>query len=40
MGCLGNVLWFVFGGAVSELVSGRLSLVYYRCGDSGGDAVF
>ena len=24
----------------AELVSGRLSLVYYRCGDSGGDAVF
>ena len=40
MGCLGNVLWFVFGGQWAELVSGRLSLVYYRCGDSGGDAVF
>ena len=24
----------------AELVSGRLSLVYYRCGDSGGDAMF
>ncbi len=42
MGCLGNVLWFVFGGAVSGLswCLAGLSLVYYRCGDSGGDAVF
>lgn len=42
MGCLGNVLWFVFGGAVSGLSWCLAGCLWcnYRCGDSGGDAVF
>ena len=33
MGCLGNLLWFIFGGAISalQLVRGRMSLVHYCC---------
>ena len=42
MGCLGKcvVVCVWRRSQWAELVSGRLSLVYYRCGDSGGDAVF
>ena len=42
MGCLGNLLWFVFGGAVegTELGTGRMFVVHYDCGNSSRIAMF
>ena len=36
MGCLGNILWFLFGGAGqwNQLVFGGVPLVRHHCGES------
>ena len=40
MGCLGNLIWFICGGAISGLSwFGWMFMVYYDYRNSGGNAV-